>query len=367
MTQVVAAGHRHALDLRPDRRRGQPDRHLLLAGRPGEPAAPVRAVQLRHHPGRQRRRPRARRRRALRHLGRVGARRHRHPGHLGAAAGRAADTLLSCTPASPGVLQENGDQATWGTLVLAAPAGPGLTWQIGAGHRRARRVGGQGALGEHQRHRASRARSTTAGRCSAFNQDLGTVAAGGTVGAVHALDRPRPHARGQLPRRRAAALVDALLGQPGRTWSVWFATTTPPRCRPRPRWTSGCTTTPSPRPAAAPRASTTPGICALALRQAFGGTELVDRGGAPWAFLKEISSDGNMSTIDVTYPAFPAYLYLSPGLPAAAPGAAARLRRARRLAEGVRRARPRHPATRTRPGTTTATRRTCRSRSRPTC
>ncbi|HEY3478521.1 MAG TPA: DUF4965 domain-containing protein, partial [Streptomyces sp.] len=53
-------------------------------------------------------------------------------------------------------------------------------------------------------------------------------------------------------------------------------------------------------------------VCALALRQAVAGTELVDRGGSPWAFLKEISSDGNMSTIDVTYPAFPAYLYLSP-------------------------------------------------------
>ncbi len=53
-------------------------------------------------------------------------------------------------------------------------------------------------------------------------------------------------------------------------------------------------------------------VCALALRQAVAGTELVDRGGSPWAFLKEISSDGNMSTIDVTYPAFPAYLHLSP-------------------------------------------------------
>lgn len=53
-------------------------------------------------------------------------------------------------------------------------------------------------------------------------------------------------------------------------------------------------------------------ICALALRQAFGGTELVDRDGAPWAFLKEISSDGNVSTVDVVYPASPAYLHLSP-------------------------------------------------------
>ncbi|MER6899067.1 DUF4965 domain-containing protein, partial [Amycolatopsis sp. NPDC000740] len=53
-------------------------------------------------------------------------------------------------------------------------------------------------------------------------------------------------------------------------------------------------------------------VCALALRQAFGGTELVDRNGSPWAFLKEISSSGNVSTVDVIYPALPGYLHLSP-------------------------------------------------------
>lgn len=53
-------------------------------------------------------------------------------------------------------------------------------------------------------------------------------------------------------------------------------------------------------------------ICALALRQAYAGTELVSRNGKPWAFLKEISSDGNMSTLDVTYPAIPAFLATDP-------------------------------------------------------
>ena len=40
-------------------------------------------------------------------------------------------------------------------------------------------------------------------------------------------------------------------------------------------------------------------LCALAMRQAYAGTELVVRNGQPWAFFKEISSDGNVSTIDV--------------------------------------------------------------------
>jgi hypothetical protein len=56
------------------------------------------------------------------------------------------------------------------------------------------------------------------------------------------------------------------------------------------------------------------GLCAIALRQAYGGTELVvGPGGQPWAFLKEISSDGNVSTVDVLFPASPAWIYADPG------------------------------------------------------
>jgi hypothetical protein len=53
-------------------------------------------------------------------------------------------------------------------------------------------------------------------------------------------------------------------------------------------------------------------LCMLGLRQAFGGTELVGTVDKPWLMLKEISSDGNMSTVDVVYPASPAFLYTSP-------------------------------------------------------
>jgi Domain of unknown function (DUF5127)/Domain of unknown function (DUF4965)/Domain of unknown function (DUF1793)/Domain of unknown function (DUF4964) len=56
------------------------------------------------------------------------------------------------------------------------------------------------------------------------------------------------------------------------------------------------------------------GLCAIALRQAYGGTELVvGPSGQPWAFLKEISSDGNVSTVDVLFPGSPAWIYLDPG------------------------------------------------------
>lgn len=55
------------------------------------------------------------------------------------------------------------------------------------------------------------------------------------------------------------------------------------------------------------------GLCVISLRQAYGGTELVlGPHGEAWAFLKEISSDGNMSTVDVLYPAAPVWMYLDP-------------------------------------------------------
>jgi len=55
-------------------------------------------------------------------------------------------------------------------------------------------------------------------------------------------------------------------------------------------------------------------LCTLALRQAFGATEMVGTAAKPWMFMKEISSDGNISTIDIVYPSFPVFLYANPNL-----------------------------------------------------
>lgn len=59
-------------------------------------------------------------------------------------------------------------------------------------------------------------------------------------------------------------------------------------------------------------------ITSLSAVQAIGGTQLIASPGnsstEPWLFMKEISSDGNMQTIDVIYPAFPFFLYSNPKL-----------------------------------------------------
>ena len=56
------------------------------------------------------------------------------------------------------------------------------------------------------------------------------------------------------------------------------------------------------------------GLTAATLRQAFAGTELTNTTSDPYLFLEEISSDDNVSTVDVLYPSMPAFLYMNPEL-----------------------------------------------------
>ena len=55
-------------------------------------------------------------------------------------------------------------------------------------------------------------------------------------------------------------------------------------------------------------------ITTLAARQAFGATQLCGTPDTPYLFLKEISSDGNIQTVDVIFPAHPIFLYTNPTL-----------------------------------------------------
>lgn len=53
-------------------------------------------------------------------------------------------------------------------------------------------------------------------------------------------------------------------------------------------------------------------IVELSYRQAYGGVQLAGTEDNYYVFLKEISSDGNVGTVDVIYPAFPVFLYDNP-------------------------------------------------------
>ncbi|KAB2572356.1 Six-hairpin glycosidase-like protein [Lasiodiplodia theobromae] len=55
-------------------------------------------------------------------------------------------------------------------------------------------------------------------------------------------------------------------------------------------------------------------ITSLSVRQVFASIQLVGTKDKHWAFLKEISSNGNMNTVDVIFPAHPLFLYTNPEL-----------------------------------------------------
>lgn len=55
-------------------------------------------------------------------------------------------------------------------------------------------------------------------------------------------------------------------------------------------------------------------IASLAVRQAFGGTQLCGTTDTPYVFLKEISSDGNVQTVDVIFPFHSILIYTNPTL-----------------------------------------------------
>jgi hypothetical protein len=55
-------------------------------------------------------------------------------------------------------------------------------------------------------------------------------------------------------------------------------------------------------------------ITSLSVRQAFGALQLVGNTTKPYLFLKEISSDGNVQTVDVIFPFHPILLYTNPSL-----------------------------------------------------
>lgn len=55
-------------------------------------------------------------------------------------------------------------------------------------------------------------------------------------------------------------------------------------------------------------------LTTLAVRQAFGATQLVGSKDKHYLFMKEVSSNGNTQTVDVIYPSSPIFYYLNPEL-----------------------------------------------------
>jgi glutaminase A-like protein/uncharacterized protein DUF5127/uncharacterized protein DUF4964 len=211
---------------------------------------------------------------------------------------------LSYHQTQPQVLGENADTAEWGTVTLSALARPGLTWQIGADVDVRKQIAAQGTLANTADADKPRAISNR-WPVFALNQSLGTVGSHATAPFVISLGQIREPAAGYLGTQ-----LPPLWKSYWPTWQDMVAAFLGDFAASAAR--SSKLDARIERDAIQAGGKDYAALCALAFRQAYAGTELVSRNGEPWAFLKEISSDGNMQTIDVTYPAMPVFLYADP-------------------------------------------------------
>ena len=218
-------------------------------------------------------------------------------------------TALTLSPASPKEFGENNEYPMWGSAVVATAAVPALTTQVGADTTVRSEAAKQGVLDgslDKEMPRAINLRWPVLG----FNVDLGKIS-----GTQKRSRKPLVFVVGHV---RDPAV--SYLGKPvpplwKSYWPTWqamlrFAYDDAAESLARADRLDRKIVADANR-AGGPKYAA---ICALALRQAFGATEMVGTKDAPWMFMKEISSDGNISTVDVIYPAFPVFLYTNPHL-----------------------------------------------------
>lgn len=213
---------------------------------------------------------------------------------------------FTVTPHSPGVLAETNDYPSWGQAVWSTSSQSNLTYQSGADIAVRSQFVSQGTLNNTMDTNMPRAINNN-WPVFAFNFALGSIGSQPVSPIVLALGHVRQPA------------VSYQGGQVAPLWQSYWSS-----------WQSMLAFFYDDEAAAVARANALDAsiaaaavaaggahyaaLCALATRQAFGGTELVNTTSAPWLLLKEISSSGNVSTVDVIYPAFPILYYLNPSL-----------------------------------------------------
>lgn len=213
---------------------------------------------------------------------------------------------FTVTPSSPTVLAETNDYPSWGQAVWSTASQSNLTYQSGSDVTVRSQFVSQGTLNNTMDSNMPRAINNN-WPVFAFNFALGPLSGQLTGPIVLALGHVRQPA------------VSYQGSQIAPLWQSYWS-----------NWQSMLAFFYDDAAAALTRANTLDAsitgaavaaggahyaaLCTLATRQALGGTELVNTSSTPWLFLKEISSDGNVSTVDVIYPCFPILYYLNPSL-----------------------------------------------------
>ena len=202
------------------------------------------------------------------------------------------------------ILTEVNDRAQWGTIILATPQVPGLSYQSGPSDAVRAQFVDQGVLLD----------TDDTSYTSIDGDGYPSFGFGLDLGQVGSQPQTRQFSLGQV----RTPLV-SYLGRPLRPlWTEYFSD-----------WQQMLAFFHADIAGTQRRADTLDAkvsadavkaggakyeaLCLLSLRQAYGATELaVGPDNTPWAFLKEIASDGDTSTVDVTFPASPVWIYLDP-------------------------------------------------------
>jgi glutaminase A-like protein/uncharacterized protein DUF5127/uncharacterized protein DUF4964 len=210
----------------------------------------------------------------------------------------------SVTPDKPQPLTEVNEYPAWGTAFIATAAGTGVTSAIGADTTVRALAVAQGKLDGALDMNMPRA-INDAWPVLGLAFDLGQVAAAPSTPATIVIGHARDPAVSYLGKS-----VPPLWRSYWPTWQAMVADAYDDAAGAAARMTTLDARIMTDARAAGGEHYAA--LCALAFRQAFGGTELVGTPDKPWLMLKEISSDGNVSTVDVVYPASPAFIYASP-------------------------------------------------------
>lgn len=210
-------------------------------------------------------------------------------------------TAFSVTPSSPTSLAETNDYPSWGSAIWATNSQSNLTYQSGQDTVVRSLAVSQGSLNNTMDSNMPRAINNN-WPVFAFNFSLGSIS--GTLSSQITL------IIGHVRTPAVSYLGSAVNALWQAYWSGWqqmlgFAYDDASAALGRANTLDASIASAAVAAGGAHYAA----LCALALRQAFGGVELVGTLSQPWLFLKEISSDGNVSTVDVIYPSMPVFYY----------------------------------------------------------
>ena len=219
-----------------------------------------------------------------------------------------SNTILEIMPSNPQVLREVNEYPAWGTAVLATGTTSGMTNRIGADAEVRSQAVSEGRLdGSIDQNKPRRINDRYP--VAAFNFELGSVDSKPTGPVTLAIGHVREPVISYMGEQ-----LPPLWRSYWSSWQQMLGDFLGDAAAALTRSQKLDSKVEKDALQAARGNRKYAALCALSLRQAFGGIELAGTSEKPRIFQKEIGSGSFASTVDVIYPSMPAYLYANPKL-----------------------------------------------------